>query len=328
MSFYSDLNSTLDLTVTAFNIWNIVSDWRNFKLKDTPLKHIKNNNLTIIDLSTDPYNVSAIKDKFKSIDLDKKVIYLVADINQVIDETTIFFPSLMFFRSVEYQKCAINLDKRAFKVSCLNRIPRAHKFYTYLKLLELSYTDMLLSFNGVRDSNTNSDIDPNDFNYFGDLYTRFPNVPLYKESMVGDTTWNNDLGIAHPAFSNTYLNVVTETNHLYSFYSEKICKPLASGQLFLVSGGQNSLSGLRYLGFDCFDDLFCGHSYDKDSDYICRIDGMITQLDGVYTDIESLYHANINRVADNRNYFVSVEFRERLMAPLHSMGLMKRYEAI
>lgn len=324
MSFRSDLYISQNIKVPFFNLWSIISDWRNFTVKQDILDQIQQNTVSVIDLSTDPYSVADVKNKFKAIGLDERLLYLVADVNQVIDDTTIFFPSLMFYRSMDYQQQTMTYENRTFKVSCLNRIPRPHKFYTYLRLLERPYAnDIILSFNGLVDSNTKQPIDPSNYDYFGDLHKKFPDVPLYKESMLEDNHWQNDLEIAHPAFTDTYLNIVTETNYLVSFYSEKICKPLASGQLFLLSSGPNSLLGMRQMGFDCFDDVFANHAYDSTDSYTDRIDSMLATLDNVYANIEDVYHANIERIKHNREHFVSDEFRQQLLNPLRSRDLLK-----
>ena len=324
MSFRSDLYISQNIKVPFFNLWSIIQDWKTFTVKQHAVDTIRLNSITVVDLSTDPYSVSDVKSKFRALGLDEKILYLVADVNQIVDDSTIFFPSLMFYRSMDYQAEQVNLSKRDFKVSCLNRIPRAHKFYTYIRLLEKDYAnDIILSFNGLIDSNSKQPIDPSNPDYFGDLHKKFPNVPLYKESMANDSAWQNDLDITHPAFTNTYLNIVTETNHLVSFYSEKVCKPLASGQLFLLSSGPNSLVGLRQMGFDCFDDIFASHAYDTTVDYVDRIDGMIDVLDSVYNNIEELYQENLARIRYNREHFISGMFREKLLAPLRDRDLLK-----
>jgi hypothetical protein len=233
----------------------------------------------------------------------------------------------MLYRSLEYQnyKYTDSLHK-PYAASCLNRIPREHKFYTYAKLLEKSYP-IILSFNGIQDSNSKQTISYNDPWYFNlptDLKEKLKNVPLYKESWPGDNQWANDLTPLHPAFTDCYLNIVTETNSRSAFYSEKICKPLASCQFFLMSSGANSLQGLRSLGIDCFDDVFDHHRYEQLDDFVDRIDAMIALLDQVCPGLEQLYRDNFARLKQNQQYFLSDGFRQKLLAPLKELGLLDK----
>lgn len=318
-------DSFLEQNIRFPYIINFFNGWANGpKINQRTIDTVTNNSLSIIDLSVDPHDVWTIKRAFQELDLDHKVIYLTANFNQVLWDNVIFFPSLLYFRSIDYQRYEINFGKRTTSVSCLNRIPRAHKFYTYLRLLEKSYKDdILLSFNGIRDANTNNDIDPNDVTYFGEIYKQFSHVPLYKESAVTDTQWGNDIGISHPAFSDSYLNIVTETNQVRCFYSEKTAKPLASGQMFLMVNGKDSIPGLKSMGFDTYDDILDSHSYDNDNNYMIRIDKMLATLDRLYDVMEQVYLENTNRLQANQQYFVSDTFRKRLLAPLRDRDLLK-----
>jgi hypothetical protein len=231
----------------------------------------------------------------------------------------------MLYRSVEYKDYPYSEQlRKAHKVSCLNRIPRGHKFYTYARLLEKSY-DSILSFNGLTDSNSNQSISYDDPWYYDlprEIKEQLKDVPRYKQA--DDSNWINDLTPLHPAYTDCYLNVVTETSSKTSFYSEKICKPLTSAQFFLMSSGKDSLDGLRVLGFDCFDDIFQDHRYVRFDNCVERIDSMIEIFDSVYDNLEHLYSVNYARLLSNRNYFLSEDFKNRLLAPLEKMGVLDK----
>lgn len=286
---------------------------------------VKANQFTVLDYSTDPLPISQVKHQLKSRGLLDKVLFLTGDYH-LIEEQVIFLPTLMLHRSLEYGSYTFNNNlKRNYKLSCLNRIPREHKFYTYYKLL--SKDSIILSFNGLTDSNSNSPIsydDPWYYNLPKDLKEQLKTVPRYKESFPDDNKWDNDLTPNHPAFNNAYLNIVTETSSRSAFYSEKICKPLASCQFFLMSSGMKSLSGLRSLGFDCFDELFYNHSYENKDNFVDRIDAMIDILDQTYPNLEQLYSDNYSRIKQNQQYFLSDSFRQKLLTPLKDLGLLDK----
>jgi hypothetical protein len=52
-------------------------------------------------------------------------------------------------------------------------------------------------------------------------------------------------------------SIVAETNYdnHYSFYTEKIVKPILARRLFIVFGGQHYLRNLRQMGFQTFDGI-------------------------------------------------------------------------
>jgi len=58
-------------------------------------------------------------------------------------------------------------------------------------------------------------------------------------------------------YNQTAYTVVAETNfdNYYSFYTEKIVKPILAERLFLVFSGQHYLRNLRSLGFKTFDEI-------------------------------------------------------------------------
>lgn len=286
---------------------------------------IKSNSFSVLDYSIDPAQVWYIKSQLKSQGLLERVLFLTGDYNLVEDQV-VFLPTLMLHRSLEYASYSFNNNlKRDYKISCLNRIPKEHKFYTYYKLL--TKDSIILSFNGLTDSNSKEPVsydDPWYYNLPAELKEKLRSVHRYKEAFPDDNKWINDLTPNHPAFSNAYLNIVTETNSRSSFYSEKICKPLASNQFFLMSSGMRSLRGLRQLGIDCFDDVFDNHSYENLENFVDRIDAMISILDKVYPNLETIYADYFDRIKANQEYFLSDSFRQKLISPLKEMGLLDK----
>jgi hypothetical protein len=68
-------------------------------------------------------------------------------------------------------------------------------------------------------------------------------------------------------YNQTAYTVVAETNYdnHYSFYTEKIVKPILAERLFIVFSGQHYLRNLRSLGFKTFDGII-DESYDSIED--------------------------------------------------------------
>jgi hypothetical protein len=68
-------------------------------------------------------------------------------------------------------------------------------------------------------------------------------------------------------YNQSAYTVVCETNYdnHYSFYTEKIVKPILAERLFIVFSGQHYLRNLRSLGFKTFDDII-DETYDSVED--------------------------------------------------------------
>jgi hypothetical protein len=80
---------------------------------------------------------------------------------------------------------------------------------------------------------------------------------------------------------------VTETSALISFTSEKIWKPIASGQLFLVVGSPGTCAWLRKLGFYTFDD-----EYDIEQNFASRLNLIADVVARRATDTQAWYQQN------------------------------------
>lgn len=148
---------------------------------------------------------------------------------------------------------------------CLNKRPRAHRSWFFLKLLEAGLID-----DGI--------ISMNDYgHHIHSLNGTWPSQNLLEEGrkylpMLIDGTPNNVepdpvyIGRVLPdLYTKTWVSVVTEPQfadyELSTFCSEKIFKPIACLQPFIVVGGKGSLKRLRNLGYKTFDG-FIDESYD------------------------------------------------------------------
>lgn len=80
-------------------------------------------------------------------------------------------------------------------------------------------------------------------------------------------------------YNETAYSVVTETNFMnsYSFYTEKIVKPILAERLFVAFGGQHYLRNLHNLGFKTFGDII-DESYDEEPDMAKRYSIIYEQM--------------------------------------------------
>ena len=80
-------------------------------------------------------------------------------------------------------------------------------------------------------------------------------------------------------YNQTAYSIVAETNYdnNYSFFTEKIVKPILARRLFLVVSGQHYLHNLRSLGFKTFDGIV-DETYDSIEDNNLRFKSVCEQI--------------------------------------------------
>jgi hypothetical protein len=157
-----------------------------------------------------------------------------------------------------------------------------------------------------------------------DIKEELSKIILYRQDIPNDDIWdftnliNHNL---HPAFSNSYLNIITETSYELICLSEKTFKPLISGQLFTFSSAPYSLAALKELGFETFDNII-NSDYDSKLNMYDRVDYMINEITSLYQNIESLYFENKEKIRFNQEYAMSHELERTLVNSLVGTGII------
>lgn len=197
---------------------------------------------------------------------------------------------------------------KKYKVSCLNGTPWEHRKLTYLELSKKNYFDQIVfTFAQRRDHvSANTLLTDTELIEFNNL--AHPITFVDNDAVIGI-----DLSINHPAYLETYINLVTETtvNLNTPMLSEKTFKPIVAGQLFVLIASPGAVQFLRDTGIDTFDDII-DHSYDSISDNRHRIMSALDQIDRlVQMDLATLYTQIKPRLKHNSEYFLSQEFREQ-----------------
>lgn len=253
------------------------------------------------------------------------VIFLTSNINEANGNNVIYFPSWLYSCSAIYSRMQVpTIGKRKYSVSCLNRNCMPHKLYTYLQFIKREYlSKSLVSFSGSYC--VDAQLRPIDFDDYPfqtlpqSIINEAKNSPLYLE--VDDKQWINDHSFLHPAFTDSYLNITTETQYIFSLFTEKTAKPLVGGQLFLQTNGPNSIAGLKHLNIETFDsDL--DPLYDSFPVYTDRIDQMFLLLDKLFPNLEDIYYSNLAKIKYNQEYFLSTAFRSNMEKTLKERGLI------
>lgn len=238
-------------------------------------------------------------------------------------ENIYFFPNWLYCKSKDYSQLnVVGANKRNYLLSCLNRFPSPHRIYFYYHLLHKSYyKDCLTSFLGL--------VNPyNNYMEIGEYNPLYGSVPNYVKDFYVKTKfqkklecdlipWPNDHNPNHSAYTDAYMNVITESTYYHSFFTEKTAKSLATEQLFMLVGGPKSILNLKSLGFEIFDSI--NHSYDCIDDMIQRVDTIVDNLDNVYYNIEELYWQYSKERIYNSKYFLSDNFRNKCLDPIKNL---------
>ena len=254
--------------------------------------------------------------------------------NQECDNR-VYFPyyfAEVFQLTLNYRRADIlyTRNDKTYDFSCLNRNPKTERmwFYTYLHQQPF-FKNTLSSFYPTWTTGEASQVaelewycgnDENVCQYY--IENILPTLPCGIAQDLDE--YSRDPGfftrdINHPAFSDSYINIISE--HLYDvpFLSEKTVKPLAAAQLFLMAGPQYAIRHLEDLGFDVFRDIIDHNYYDREPDAKQRLLKMLRVANKLfYENIPEIYRNTFHRREQNRTHLFSESFKSRIFRPLNS----------
>jgi hypothetical protein len=207
----------------------------------------------------------------------------------------------LFYQTVDFE---LKTDSKNLGISCLNNMPSLHRmiFYHHIRDL-LAQNKMLFTFKRIEYAGTSQDWNLLN-NQERDWIAKNHTMATHDEQR-----YHNDVGISHSAYQDYALNVVTETTMDTGFLSEKICKPLASDQFFLVLASDQTIKFLSNIGFDTFVDLLDHKKYDNVKDMRDRIkivtEYLVSIIDQNWSRLNQDYS---QRLKKNRKWLFSREF--------------------
>ncbi len=199
---------------------------------------------------------------------------------------------------------------KKYKISCLNGTTRWHRIYNYMLLKErFDLNDFVITMYSDHPNELDawsklvkSELSP--FNMTQKWDSIKHQFPLRNSVRSGHgNQWY------HPAHSDSYINLVTETDMGSCFMTEKTWQPIASAQLFLVAGYQHIISHLRDLGVDTFDDLIDHKYYDSEPNWQMRLQKIHQVIEDLLDqDIAEIYNNTKQRRINNAEKFFNEEF--------------------
>jgi hypothetical protein len=301
--------SVYEMGMTNADIFYI--DWpMEYIWSPDKLKKLSAHKLVVVNSSSEHWGDGSGQEAARKCqEANLNFLVLTHNPDEHLLHSRIMYYPYWYHHSIRYFNKVNVSDTKKFKLSCLNRLPRLHRIANYLLLLNNPYVDqMCISF--FDDTNLNDvpyrtdDVALNDLEIaqWNTVKSQLPIVPHINQ---------RDLNI--PALTDTYVNLVTETTvEPHVFITEKTWKPIAAGMLFLVFGNAKTISHLRSLGVDVFDDIIDHDYYDIQLDWrtrLYRIHELINHL--VTSDLEHIFKITKDRRMENQRKFFAGEFDNR-----------------
>ena len=225
-----------------------------------------------------------------------------------------YMPYWYLIQRIGYDSIPATGSPRTYTISSLNGKSKYHRIENFIKLREKPYFDKMLF-------TMHDNFDPEQCRletqvefWNDDIIKKFQSLLLTEELKK---ELYQDHSTFHPAYTDSYVNYVTETSIRTSeiFCSEKTWKTFMAGQFGIWLSNPGHVEFLRTIGLDVFDDVFAGHAYDSEPDLNQRIDQIHKLLDHIMsTDLTPIYQATLARRQANIDRLYSDEFEQLLTA--------------
>ena len=289
--------------------WRLDADIVNQRLKDGML---------IVNMSADPFNRYEENIANELRKLTDNFVVLSGDVSYFLKpkDHICFFPIWYLMQKYLYKTSTTATNHHCqYKISSLNSVSRYHRVENFIKLKEKFYFDQLLfTMHNMWNEPFEKHSTPKEW-WNDDVIKKFELLRITLPSEMNDQ--KNAHAITHPAYTNSYVNYVTETSTLNNTITvtEKTWKPIMAGQLGLWLSNPGAVNFLRLIGFDVFDDVMHNHLYDNELNLNQRIDMIHAVIDQLVTlDLAQVFHDTLSRRQANLDRFYSLELEELLTA--------------
>jgi hypothetical protein len=225
-----------------------------------------------------------------------------------------YMPYWYLMRKLGNNAILATSSPRPYTISSLNGKSKYHRIENFIKLRTKPYFNKILF---SMHNNFNYDVCKMETQvefWNNNIIDQFKSLLSCEELQQGYT---NDHANTHPAYTDAYVNYVTETSIRTReiFCSEKTWKTFISGQFGIWLSNPGHVAFLRTIGLDVFDDVFAGHAYDLEPNLNQRIDSIHILIDSIMSmDLTSAYQDTLLRRQANIDLFYSDDFENLLTA--------------
>lgn len=197
---------------------------------------------------------------------------------------------------------------RKYFFSSICRNPSPHRIYNFIKLKQQKYFHKVYwtLYNFPRRKISKIFVTDSEWEEFEKYYQSAPLMQNGEWECISDTGWD--------AFTNSYVNLTSETYTGYNFLSEKSFKPFLAGQIPIIFGPKNANKILSDIGFDMFYDVIDHTRYDNLPTIEDRIDSMLDSIHSIAdANLSDVFEHTIHRRIENKKHLFSNELLELLL---------------
>lgn len=288
-------------------------DESGLQIDPKKIEQLKQYNPILINCSTENWGAGFIT-WFDQVMSPYNLKYIILSHNptdHLIKPHVVFYPCYYYGAAEvnrQFEHTDIQLERK-YKLSCLNRVPRLHRILNYITLSKKDYfKDCLFSLHQTSKESTYIANKDEHVELGAEILAEWDILqPTLPKQQGVDLLSSND------AYTNSYINLVTESNITPTLYvSEKVWKPISVGQLFIVIGCAGTISYLRDMGVDVFDDIIDHKYYDSETNTNTRIEKIHTLLDSlVLQDLHKIYQDTEQRRKLNVANFFNGSFNQK-----------------
>jgi hypothetical protein len=118
-----------------------------------------------------------------------------------------------------------------------------------------------------------------------------------------DLTSNVEQSCLPPQYKNSFMQIVSESDDINFFLTEKTTTALIFNKLFLVAGSKNFHANLKDMGFELYDELF-DYSFDNEDDIELRYEGIVKNVsyyrNKTFAELEQIIELMKDKLMRNR----------------------------
>jgi hypothetical protein len=266
----------------------------------------------------DPHNYPEVPEYAKTSPIKTFLLHNDFELFENHESNKLYWPVWLFF--VQDKTEVVPTVTADYILSSANRnfnYGRPGKIYNYQKLKTKSYFDQIL-FTKFRTEDSlccpwpHTHIDHEFGKILDEFILDFNSWPLLDNDLFeGMAALNLNV------YNKSLFHLVAESGVKENIISEKTYKIFYVKQIPIMCGAKNTVSHLRNLGFDMFDDIIDHNVYDGIDDFKRRIDAMHTVLDSVITlDHKQLLEKTKHRRNSNYNWLYSQDLTNLIVKPL------------
>lgn len=218
-------------------------------------------------------------------------------------EIVFFWNYLLYYTIHKLDLSKLNKRETKFNKFLLiqNNRPKYHrrlimKYLDEAGLLDISYYSWLIPCGKSRDEEWYND----DIQWTKETdSTKLP-------SEIANTSNHFKIQTIPTEYYNSFLNIVNETTHELTAFTEKTWRPLILGVPFLINGSKDIHKKLTECGFKLYDDII-DYTFDSESDDEDRIKMMVSAINELKNkDYNELYNIIKPKIRYNQNLCFSM----------------------